>query len=492
MNIWYELYLISPHIVLLLAAISTFPIGVFAKKEDGPLLCVLVAIGSIAIALYLAYDITALDRRSYVFDSMLVIDQFTSISVFIILFASIPIFGAFYDIIQYNRVKYFERVTLVLLNLLGLLFLVSSNNFISLYMSLEIVSLSAYVMTAIRRNKILSTEAGLKYFILGSLASCIYLFGVSIVYGMTGDLDFTTMKETYATSNSISDAEILSPAMLIGVVLIIISFCFKLSAVPFHMWTPDVYQGTSSFIVMFFASISKIGVLIAFLRVLFIPFGNFFHAWNQIIVCVSVLSMIVGGLGAIMQTNMKRMLAYSSISHIGFILLGITAGDSNGILSSVVYGMIYITMVIGSFSVIIMLSANKNYNDEISDIRGLYSNSPTVAVLFSLLIFSMAGIPPVAGFVVKLGVICSTLNGGLYYLAIVAVLAASISAFYYLRIIKTMFFDPVPTGYKVTAVPTLSTMTILVICASLNVLYIFVPTGLNTMIKYAILHGNMA
>lgn len=325
--------------------------------------------------------------------------------------------------------KNFEFFTLILLALLGMILLVETNDLIALYLSIELFSLSSYILATILKNSEFSTEAGLKYFVLGSLSSGLLLFGSTILYVFTGETNFTNISYLMWYNNNFE--------LIIGIMFILIAILFKLAAAPFHMWAPDVYEGAPTLITAFFAIVPKIALIGLFLNLIWFSFYSLFHQIQPILIIVSILSMLIGSIGALNQTKIKRLVAYSAISHIGFILLGLLCGTIYGIQATIIYIIIYIIMSIATFSIILITFKNTNY---ISELSGLSRKNIILASSFSLILFSIAGIPPLAGFFSKYLILLEALNNNLIGLAIIGVIASSIAIFYYIRIIKWMFF----------------------------------------------------
>lgn len=333
-----------------------------------------------------------------------------------------------------------EFLVLMLLSLVGMLLMISAGDLLTLYMALEMSSLALYVLAAFSRDSSKSSEAGLKYFTLGALASGMMLFGISLVYGFAGTTSFSALSELFSGYGYVA-----SKALVVGMILILVGFCFKLSAVPFHMWSPDVYEGAPTPVTAFFAT-SSIAAMVLFTRLLYQPFGELFAQWQQIVGFVSVASMIVGSLAAIMQSNIKRLLAYSSIGHVGFMLMGVAAGNEAGATGVMVYLATYLVMNAGAFGCVLLMRRDGRYIEEVRELAGLSQTHPLRALMLSLFMFSMAGIPPLAGFFGKFYVIIAVVEAHLAWLAVIGVLSTVISAYYYLRIVKVMYFDePLPT-----------------------------------------------
>ncbi len=371
----------------------------------------------------------------------------------------------------------FEFPILVLFATLGMLMMVSANDLIALYLGLELQSLSLYVLAAFRRDTLRSSEAGLKYFVLGALSSGMLLYGCSMVYGFVGTTNFDTISATIS-----ADGE-PSVGLVVGLVFILAGLCFKISAAPFHMWTPDVYEGAPTPVTALFSVAPKIAAMALFIRVLIEPFGDLADKWQQIVVAVAVLSMAIGAFTAIAQENIKRLMAYSSIGHIGYALVGLATGTEEGIRAVLIYLAIYLFMNVGVFACILAMRQNGNAVENISDLAGLSRSRPLVAGVFAALMFSMAGIPPLAGFFGKFYVFMAAINAGLVVLAVFGVLASVVGCYYYLRIVKVMYFDeageemdrPMPT--EVGAVAGFS--------AAVVVLFVVVPWTITDFARVA-------
>jgi NADH-quinone oxidoreductase subunit N len=332
-----------------------------------------------------------------------------------------------------------EFSVLILLSVVGMMLMVSANNFLTLYLGLELQSLALYVLASIHRDNVKSSEAGLKYFVLGSLASGIFLFGCSFIYGFSGTTSFETLNALYQNSE-------LPLGVLIGLVFVLVAFCFKASAAPFHMWTPDVYEGAPVPVTAFFTVAPKVAVIAAFIRLTMIPFEGAVVQWQQVIEFVAAASMIVGAIGALRQTNIKRLIAYSSIGHVGFILVGVAAASEEGVRASLIYLTVYLAVSVGTFACIMMVKRRDIMSEDISNFAGLAKTNPYMAMGMAIMMLSMAGIPPFAGFFAKFFVLYAAVDKGMMWLALIAVLSSVISAFYYLRIVKILYFDEPVAG----------------------------------------------
>jgi NADH-quinone oxidoreductase subunit N len=332
----------------------------------------------------------------------------------------------------------FEYPVLALFSTVGMLMMISANSLLALYLALEMQSLPLYVMAAFHRDQTRSTEAGLKFFVLGALASGLLLYGCSLVYGFTGTLSFDVLARVFQAAPA---AAPINHGALIGLVFIAAGLAFKLAAVPFHMWTPDVYEGAPTPVTAFLAAAPKVAAIGLTLRVLYEPFGDWATEWRQIAVFISVASMLLGAFAAIGQTNIKRLLAYSSIGHMGYALVGLAAGTAQGAQSVLIYMAIYVVMTIGTFGCVLLMRRNGEAVESIDDLAGLARTQPMLAAALAIFMFSLAGIPPLAGFFAKLYVFLAAIDAGLVALAVIGVLASVVGAFYYVRIVKVMYFD---------------------------------------------------
>ena len=326
----------------------------------------------------------------------------------------------------------FEYSILILLSTTGMMMLISAADLIALYLGLELMSLALYVVAAINRDSVRSTEAGLKYFVLGALSSGMLLYGASLVYGFTGTVSFAGIAKA-ATAPSLG--------VIFGLVFLFAGFCFKVSAVPFHMWTPDVYEGAPTPITAFFSAAPKVAGIAMFVRTTIVAFPGVFAQWQQIVVFVAIASMALGAFAAIGQRNIKRLMAYSSIGHMGFALVGLAAGTQQGVQGVLVYMAIYVAMTLGVFACILAMRRDGQMIEEIADLAGLARTKPTMAFFFAMLLFSLAGIPPLAGFFAKFYVFLAAIQAGLFTLAVIGVVTSVVAAYYYLAIVKIMYFD---------------------------------------------------
>jgi len=336
------------------------------------------------------------------------------------------------EYVKINNIDKIEYPIIVLSSVLGMILMISSYDLIVFYLGLELQSLSLYILASFQRENERSTEAGLKYFVLSALATGLLLYGSSLIYGFTGSTNFEIISKNLDSNNV---------GAVFGIVFIIVGLAFKVSAVPFHMWTPDVYEGAPTSVTSFFALIPKIAAITVFIRFMYVPFYNVMDQWQIIIIFISIASMILGATAAIGQKNIKRLMAYSSIGHMGYALAGLAPGTNTGIQATIIYLIIYLVMNLGAFGCIFMMRRGNIFHENINDLSGLSKNHPLFALSFLIILFSLAGIPPLAGFFAKFYIFMSVIESKMYTLAIIGLLTTVISAFYYLRIIKIIYFD---------------------------------------------------
>lgn len=431
-----DLLLALPELILALAALGILMVGAFfGKAKAGGLLWLCV----IATALAALDILVTFDTREVAFNGLFIVEPFGNFMKLLILLGAAVTLILSHHFMKRERMALFEFPVLLLFATLGMMLMVSANDLISLYMGLELQSLSLYVVAAMKRDSLKSSEAGLKYFVLGALSSGMLLYGASMIYGFSGTTSFQTLGQLFTQMSAAGEA----PAMglIIGLVFLLAGLCFKISAVPFHMWTPDVYEGAPTAVTAFFAAAPKVAAFALLMRVLLDPFLGLVDQWQQIIVVVSVASMVLGAFAAIGQTNIKRLMAYSSIGHVGYALVGLAAGTEEAATSVMIYMAIYLVMTLGTFACIMTMRRDGRLVENIDDLKGLFANQPLLAVALSVLMFSLAGIPPLAGFIGKLYVFEAAVQAGLFTLAIIGVLSSAVAAFYYLRIVKLMWFD---------------------------------------------------
>ncbi|MGE4371786.1 MAG: NADH-quinone oxidoreductase subunit NuoN [Xanthobacter sp.] len=434
---------VLPELVLAISAIVLILIGAIrgeaaANFVTGLAIAVLVAAGVLVVL--------GPGGETVAFHGSLIIGPFSRfMQMLAIVGAAVSLIMAV-DWLNREKQAKFEYAVLILLAVLGMCMLVAAGDFIALYLGLELMSLALYVVAAINRDSVRSTEAGLKYFVLGALSSGMLLYGASLVYGFTGSVNFHVIAET---------AREPSLGLVFGLVFVLAGLCFKISAVPFHMWTPDVYEGAPTPVTVFFASAPKVAGMAIFIRIVTEAFPNIQHDWQQIVAFVSVASMVLGAFAAIGQRNIKRLMAYSSIGHMGFALVGLAAGTAEGVRGVLVYMAIYVVMTLGTFACILSMRRKGQAVENIDDLAGLSRTNPLMALMLGALMFSLAGIPPLAGFLAKYYVFIAAIEAGLYGLAVIGVLSSVVGAFYYLRVVKVMYFDepaeafdPMPSELK--------------------------------------------
>jgi NADH-quinone oxidoreductase subunit N len=433
-----------PELFLAAVSMALLLLGVFQKaggkgdEERASRLISVLGVTTLILTLLLVLTV-ARGGPTTTFAGMFVTDAFAVfLKVFVLIASALSVVIA-QDYLEHQHSARFEYAILVLLATLGMMMMVSANNLISLYVGLELQSLALYVVAAFQRHDLRSTEAGLKYFVLGTLASGMLLYGASLVYGFAGTTDFAALAALFAGSKAGTPAV----GLVVGVVFILVGLAFKVSAVPFHMWTPDVYEGAPTPVTAFFSVAPKLAAVGLLVRVMIGPFGDLLAQWQQIIVFISIASMALGGFVAINQRNIKRMMAYSSIGHVGYALIGLAVGNQVGVRGILIYMAIYIFMNLGVFTIILCMRRGGAMVENIDDLAGLSKTHPMLAVAMAIFMFSMAGIPPLAGFFGKLYIFLAAIEAGLYALAIIGVLTSVVAAFYYLRIIKVMYFDDV-------------------------------------------------
>ena len=428
----FNLLPLLPEIFMALVAMGLLVVGVSRGNESCPVVTWAASLG-VFIAVLFMFGISW--EREIVLNGMFVFDGFAGMMKLMIMTGVIISLSLSVRFLQQENVCRFEYPILVLLAGIGMMLMVSANNMLSLYMALELQSLSLYVLAAFHRNSLRSSEAGIKYFILGALSSGMLLFGISLIYGFTGSLDFVNIQATLFTLG------LISPGLTVGLVFVLAGLAFKISAAPFHMWTPDVYQGAPTSVTALFAIVPKIAAMGLLMRLLFEPFAAAIDQWVQIIYFLSLASMVVGAFAAIAQNNIKRLMAYSSIGNIGYALVGIVAGTPEGVAAVILYLLIYMVMTAGVFTFILCMRRNEMRVENITDLAGLSKTAPFLAYGMAILMFSLSGIPPMAGFFGKLAIFEAAVAQEYYILAILGIVSSVVAAFYYLRVIKVMFFD---------------------------------------------------
>jgi len=427
----FHLAVALPELTLSIGAMALLMVGV-ATREDRSELVLGIAVGVIALAGFFVLRSTGTET---LFTDSFIVDSFARMMKLLTLIgAAVTLLMS----VDYWRVKgrlKFEFPVLVLLATTGMMMMISANDLISLYVGLELQSLALYVVAAFDRRSAKSSEAGLKYFVLGALSSGMLLYGASLIYGFTGSTLFTEIAAAVQPSGA-------NLGLIFGLVFLMAGFAFKISAVPFHMWTPDVYEGAPTPVTAFFAAAPKLAAMTLMVRTLFAAFPAVTPEWQQIVTFLAIASMALGAFAAIGQHNIKRLMAYSSIGHMGYALVGLAAGSAEGVQGVIIYLAIYLAMTLGTFACILAMRRDSRMVEEIDQLAGLSATNPLMAFLLGVLLFSLAGIPPLAGFFAKFYVFLAAIHAGLYALAVIGVLLSVVGAYYYLRIVKIMYFDP--------------------------------------------------
>ena len=424
-----NLDLIFPEIFLSLSIMFLLMIGVFKKNSER----LVYNLSTIILLILLALVVNLFSiSETLVFNNSYKIDSLSTFMKSLTIVSAIFIMISSFTYLKSLNILKIEYPILILSSILGMMVMISSNDLIVFYLGLELQSLALYVLATFNRDQIKSSEAGLKYFVLSALSSGLLLYGCSLVYGFSGSTNFTNISINSANSDY---------GVIFGLVFIIVGLAFKITAVPFHMWAPDVYQGSPTSVTLFFAALPKVAALTVIIRFLFIPFANLIDQWQTILIFISIASMVFGAVAAIGQSNLKRLIAYSSIGHMGYALAGVASGTNQGIQSSITYISIYLVMTLAFFSCLLMLRKKNNYYEKIEDLSGLSINHPILSFSLLVVLFSLAGIPPLAGFFAKFYVFMAVIEQGMFFLAIIGLLSTVIAAFYYLRIIKVIYFD---------------------------------------------------
>ena len=423
-----NLNILLPEIFLSLSIFTILMFGVFIKKSFN----IIFNLTSLILILTIAIILNNPNDEEKIFLNSFIRDAFSNYFKILILISSLFVLNSSKNFITENKLDKFEYPIIILLSILGMFFMVSANDLILFYLGLELQSLSLYILASIDRDNLRSSESGIKYFVLSALSSGLLLYGCSLLYGFTGSTNFDLIAAQLNKENV---------GAVFAMVFILVGLAFKISAVPFHMWTPDVYEGAPTSITSYFAVVPKVAGLALLIKFMLIPFSNILLEWQTIIIFISIASMILGAVAAIVQKNIKRLLAYSSIGHIGYALAGVATGVISGYESAIVYISIYVIMNIGAFSCLYLLKKDGQYKENISDLSGISKKHPLLAISFLIILFSLAGVPPLGGFFAKFYVFTAVLEQKMYALAIIGLLTTVISAFYYLKIIKTIYFD---------------------------------------------------
>jgi len=427
----HDLTVMMPELVMAGAGLLLLLVGVLQKNDRSMGMLSFLAIVAMAGS---AFCVVMQPTDASAFGGAFVADGFAKFSKLLILLGAALTLIMSLGFFVREKIARFEFPVLVTFSVLGMMLMVSASSFLALYMGLELQSLALYVLAAFNRESVRSSEAGLKYFVLGALSSGLLLYGISLIYGFTGTTDFGHVAAVIRQSGA-------PIGLIFGLVFLIAGLAFKVAAVPFHMWTPDVYEGSPTPITAFFAMSPKIAAMALFLRAVIVPFPDAVHQWQQIIIVASVLSMLLGAFAAIGQTNIKRLMAYSSIGHMGYALLGLAAGTVAGVQGVLIYLVIYLVTNAGVFSCILAMKRNGQMVESIGDLAGLAREQPRLAMAFAFFMISLSGIPPFAGFFAKFYVFLPAIQAGLYVPAIIGVIASVIGAYYYWRIFKVMYFD---------------------------------------------------
>ena len=462
-----NLNILLPEIFLTLSIFSILMLGVFIKNSFN----LIFNLSSIVIIITIAIILNRPNFEEKIFLDSFIRDAFSNFFKILILISSLFVLNTSKHYIIDMKLDKFEYPVIILLSILGMFFMVSSNDIIIFYLGLELQSLSLYILASIDRDNLKSSESGIKYFVLSALSSGLLLYGCSLLYGFTGSTNFDLISNELNKENT---------GAVFAMVFILVGLAFKVSAVPFHMWTPDVYEGAPTSITSYFAVVPKVAGLAVLIKFMFIPFSNILLEWQTIIIFISIASMILGAVAAIGQKNIKRLLAYSSIGHVGYALAGVATGKISGYESAIVYISIYVIMNIGIFSCLYLLKKDGVYKENISDLSGVSKKNPLLAIAFLIILFSLAGIPPLGGFFAKFYVFTAVLEQKMYTLAIIGLLTTVISAFYYLKIIKTIYFDDSAFTFDIVKNKK-AQVSIFISCGILLTFFLY-PSALNELV----------
>ena len=465
--------LFLPEIFLTVSILLTLMIGVFFKNSYT---LVTSIIYGIIISLMLII-LNSFNDSFKLFADSFVSNSFTNFFKILILVGTFFILIITQNFIKETKINYFEYSLVLLFSVLGMFIMISANDLILFYLGLELQSLSLYILASLDRDSLKSNESGLKYFILSSLASGLLLYGCSILYGFSGSTNFETIRLNTNTENI---------GTVFAMVFILVGLAFKVSAVPFHMWTPDVYEGAPSSVTSFFAVVPKIAGIAIFIRFMQIPFVEVVDQWQPILIFISLASMILGAVAAIGQSNIKRLIAYSSIGHIGFALAGISTSTTLGYNSSITYISIYVVMNLGMFACIFLMKRDGKYCENLNDLSGISKSHPILSVSLLIILFSLAGIPPLAGFFAKFYIFIAVIESKMYTLAIIGLLSTVISAFYYLRIIKIIYFDDASKSFD--RIKNLGISSTLFISSFILITFFIYPSFLNNIVDTLIVN----
>ncbi len=420
-----------PEIVLVCWGMAILMVGALMKRRDTFQLASMLTIGAFLVTAM----VVIAGPSGLAYHDQFVVDSFSGFVKLLVLIGSAFAVIASLDYNEHENLRRFEFPVLLLFATVGMMVMASAANLMTLYVGLELQSLSIYVLAAFARDRLRSAEAGLKYFVLGSLASGLLLYGISLVYGFSGTMQFDHLAVL------LSDPAKSSPGLVVGIVFVVVGLAFKVSAVPFHMWTPDVYEGAPTPVTLLLGTSPKIAAMALLVRVMATPFGHLLAQWQQLIVLIAIVSVLLGAFAAIGQRNIKRLMAYSAIGHMGYVLIGLAAGTAVGVRGVLIYLLTYVFMSAGTFACILAMRRRGEMLEQISDLSGLGRRDPALALWFTVFMFSMAGIPPFSGFWAKYFIFTAAVQSGLWALAVIGVLTSVIGAYYYIRIIKVMYFD---------------------------------------------------
>ena len=475
-NIRYDLITALPELIVLSMAMVILLADLFLKSSNRIAIYVLAQI-TLLVAAFATFSTHSVSV-GYGFTGAFVDDTMSDVIKLMIYLGTSLIFVYSRQYIQVRNMFRGEFYALVLFSVVGMMIMVSGQSMLTLYIGLELLSLSLYALVAFDRDNARATEAAMKYFVLGALASGMLLYGMSMVYGMTGSLNISDI------NNALMSGTGIHSVMILGLVFIVAGLAFKLGAVPFQMWVPDVYEGSPTAITMLISSVPKLAAFAFIIRILVQGLQTLAVDWQQMLMIMAVLSIIIGNVTAIAQTNLKRMLAYSTISHVGFVLFGLMSASINGFVSALFYIASYVLMTLAGFGIILLLSRKGFEAEKIEDLKGLNQRSPWYAFLMLIIMFSMAGVPPTLGFYAKFTVLQAALQAGYLWLVVFAVLMAVIGAFYYLRVIKHMYFDE-PVDHHPIQAPLDMRIALSVNATALLVIGLM-PQGLMTLCAYAV------
>ena len=462
-----NLNILLPEIFLTLSIFSVLMVGVFVKNSFN----LIFNLSSLIILLTLAIIFNSSNNVEKIFLDSFTRDAFSNFFKILILVSSLFVLNSSKNFILDKKLAKFEYPIIILLSILGMFFMVSSNDIILFYLGLELQSLSLYILASIDRDNLKSSESGIKYFVLSALSSGLLLYGCSLLYGFTGTTNFDLIAGELGKENT---------GAVFAMVFILVGLAFKVSAVPFHMWTPDVYEGAPTSVTSYFAVVPKVAGLAVLIKFMYIPFSKILMEWQTIIIFISIASMILGAVAAIGQKNIKRLLAYSSIGHIGYALAGVATGVISGYESAIVYISIYVVMNLGAFSCLYLLKKDGEYKENISDLSGISKKHPMLAISFLVILFSLAGIPPLGGFFAKFYVFMAVIENEMFILATIGLLTTVISAFYYLRIIKIIYFDE--SKFDLEETKSLGVNSSLTLCCLVLLTFFLYPSILNNLI----------